>query len=80
MVEKKKVRIGLGAFDLIKGIAIIAVILHHTRSGQSGVDSSFLVNLLKSFSCGLMPMFFIVSGYLFNRKSPKRVEKYYSIC
>ena len=66
MTEQKKIKIGLGSFDLIKGIAILSVIYLH-----AGWDSCFsnIVNIVwKSFLGGFMPMFFILNGYSFKKK------------
>ena len=66
MAEKKKVRIGLGTFDLIKGIAIFLVIISHVQPRFPLNELPFLAPLVCLESIlgpGLMPMFFIMSGY-----------------
>lgn len=78
MSEKKKVRIGLGTFDLIKGIAILSVVVGHAVQGHPG-GGNLLANplscLLGSLMCGLMPMFFIINGYGFRKKPVKIMLK-----
>lgn len=73
MTEQKKIKIGLGSFDLIKGIAILSVIYLH-----AGWDSCFsnIVNIVwKSFLGGFMPMFFILNGYGFKKKPIMKMLK-----
>lgn len=79
MAEKKKVRIGLGTFDLIKGIAMLSVVFVHTR-WRYDAEQFPLFNLLGLIfaillGSGAMPMFFIVSGFGFKEKSEKVVLK-----
>ena len=79
MAEKKKVRIGLGTFDLIKGIAILSVIFVHT-SWRYDEQQFPLFNFLGLIfglllGSGAMPMFFMVSGFGFKEKPEKTVLK-----
>jgi len=76
MAEKKKVRIGLGSFDLIKGIAIFFVIFAHVQPRFPSNELPFLVPFafLGSLQAqGSMPMFFIMSGYGHREKKPDAV-------
>lgn len=82
MAEKKKVRIGLGTFDLIKGIAILSVVVIHALRFSPAGNSLAMnspVSYLGSLFCGMMPMFFIISGYGFKKKPViKTVKKTFS--
>ena len=71
MAEKKKVRIGLGTFDLIKGIAIAIVVFSHSVSRYTLDDFGLLAPVyyfMYIMGMGFMPMFFIISGYGFKDK------------
>ena len=71
MIQKKKVRIGLGTFDLIKGIAIAIVVFSHSVSRYTLDDFGFLAPVyyfMHTMGMGFMPMFFIISGYGFKEK------------
>lgn len=66
MAEKKKVRISLGTFDLIKGIAIFSVIFVHMQDRFTWNELPFLAPttfLNYAMGSGFMPMFFVISGY-----------------
>lgn len=66
MAEKKRVRIGLGSFDLIKGIAIFLVIFVHVWPRFPLNELPFLAPLVALeyvLGSGLMPVFFMISGY-----------------
>lgn len=82
MAEKKKVRIGLGTFDLIKGVAILSVVIIHALRFNPAGDTAAAgspISFLGSLLCGLMPMFFVISGYGFKKKPVmKTVKKTFS--
>lgn len=72
MQETKKFRVNLGTFDLVKGIAMIFVVIGHVTyyfdvSKMSIIAPIFM--LLTFVSNGLIPLFFIISGYGFKKKS-----------
>lgn len=78
MTEKKKVRIGLGTFDLIKGIAILSVVIIHAlrfNPTADAVEVGVLVSFLGMLLCGMMPMFFVISGYGFKKKPAVKMLK-----
>lgn len=79
MAEKKKVRIGLGTFDLIKGIAMLSVIFVHTQwrydAQQFPLFNSLGLIFAILLGSGAMPMFFLVSGFGFKEKPEKMVLK-----
>lgn len=79
MEEKKKVRIGLGTFDLIKGIAMLSIIFIHTEwrysAEQCPIFKSLGIVFALLLGSGAMPMFFMVSGYGFKEKSEKIILK-----
>ena len=73
MNNRTKMRINLGSFDLIKGSAMILVIVAHLLKTDHFRTEE--MNLMKPLfailrSSGfIMPMFFILSGYGFRRKA-----------
>lgn len=75
----KKVRINLGTFDLVKGIGMLAVIFSHMQLNYP-LNEVPLLSPVYIFvwltASGLMPMFFMISGYGFKSKSVgKMLEK-----
>jgi len=78
MAEKKKVRIGLGTFDLIKGIGILAVVIFHALrfNPEAQMETmGLLANSVGSLFCGMMPMFFIIGGYGLKQKPVMKTLK-----
>lgn len=72
MAGKRKVKIGMGTFDLMTGLAVILVVVGHMRDRFAPEQIPLLTPLfvlLWAFGAGLMPMFFIVSGLTFKEKS-----------
>ena len=68
----------MGTFDLIKGIAIISVVFLHISFNYSMGDLLLFSPLFvveKCLNCGLMPMFFIISGYGQKKKDALKVLK-----
>ena len=66
--------------DLMKGIAIILVFLYHSL--QMGKDSFIMLNnFTKIISINaqyfMMPLFFIISGFLSNSEKEYNLKKYY---
>ena len=53
--------------QLMRGIAIIIVLLHHSISLISGGDGTVLNHLDSLIICFHMPTFFIISGYLYEK-------------
>lgn len=70
-MEPKPIRIGLGSFDLAKGVAMILTVLGHLTyffdTGKLPLLMPLFV-ILKPMGM-LMPMFFIISGYGYREKS-----------
>lgn len=71
MSATKRLKINLGSFDFIKGIAIISVILFHGTSSddiaQPGAFSLF-VRFLWLTRYAIIPLFFLISGFGFKPK------------
>lgn len=82
MQDTRKIKIGLGSFDLLKGFAIILVIIGHMTShyditaltSQTFLGRVFgvLILLLKN---GLMPMFFLIRGFAFKNIPAEKMLK-----
>ena len=75
MEKKSKIRFGLGSFDLVKGLAVICIILGHMSYFYDLEKMKYLMPLfllLKPMGL-LIPMFLIVSGFFFKGKSIKTV-------
>ena len=75
---EKKHRINLSSFDLVKGAGILEIVTFHTLthvdlSGSPGL--TLLSRLIQYTAIGLMPMFFVISGYGFKEKSPAKMLK-----
>lgn len=71
MTETKKFRANLGTFDLVKGIAMMFVVIGHVFSYYDVAKMPFLnpLLILMFFTAnGLMPLFFIISGLGFKEK------------
>lgn len=80
--EINSVKSNLTMFDLAKGIGIIFIILGHTRElvFGSSLGSGAKVEIISAiiglfFLYGLLPMFFIASGYGFRISNPKNTLK-----
>lgn len=76
--SNKKVKITLGTFDLIKGIAIITIIMGHAlaKYKMRNVQMSFPLNILGSLIAnGTMPMFFILAGYSYKARPVGKMMK-----
>ena len=61
MRYKKKV-ITIGAFDLAKGMGMFCIVAGHTIFNYD-VPFTAVSTGLKIFGTGLMPMFFLISGF-----------------
>lgn len=78
MEKKSKIRFGLGSFDLVKGLAVICIILGHMSYFYDLEKMKYLMPLfllLKPMGL-LIPMFFMVSGFGFKAKSAKSVLRF----
>lgn len=80
--KTREIRIGLGSFDLVKGFAIILIIVSHMTSHYDTAvlfsDNVFLKAsgfLLYLIGAGINPVFFIISGYSFKGKPVKNYVK-----
>lgn len=78
MALKSTQKIGLGTFDFIKGYAMISIIIGHLMNlhnvGQSAVLTG-IGYIIGVTSAGLIPVFFIISGFGFKGKSWKVMLK-----
>jgi|GEM_PF-2289753 len=76
---KKKMKITLGTFDLIKGIAMMIIIMSHALAKykmRNAVMTAFPLNILLGLlSNGTMPMFFILAGYSFKARPVDKMLK-----
>lgn len=71
MAEGKKFKITIGKFDLIKGIAMTAIVLGHMLSIYDVSELKILSPLLlfiKILGVGLNPLFFLICGYGLKKK------------
>ena len=71
MAETKRFKINLGTFDLLKGTAMICVIAGHALNYYPMEKMHLLMPILavmRFLGNGLMPMFFIVTGFGFKVK------------
>ena len=77
-MEKKKNKITLGSFDLVKGISILCVMILHTLSYYNMDKMPVLLPVVSLVSCccfGVMPLFFIVSGFGMQTTTPGKMLK-----
>ena len=87
MVSKTNyIKLSIGSFDLVKGTAIILIVLGHMMSHYdlAGIlpDNAFLPVLgifLRIISAGINPMFFIVKGYT-SKEAPVKSRMPKGIC
>lgn len=78
MNTSRKIKVNLGTFDLAKGIGILLVIFSHMQLNYPINEVALLgpVYIILSFvGSGLMPMFFMISGYGFKAKSSSKMLK-----
>lgn len=59
---RKKVRMTIGAFNLIKGIGMLIIVAGHIY-GKNTIQIMPVRWILKIVGMGLMPMFFVISGF-----------------
>lgn len=62
MVGQKKQKVTIGTFDLVKGIGMIVIVWGHTFSG-CWTDMPYMTLAVRLFGAGIMPMFYLASGY-----------------
>lgn len=77
-MEKTKIKINIGSFDLAKGFGILSVILGHALSYYDIERSrglQLLIPYLKMITPGIMPMFLIIIGYRFRETTFKKMIK-----
>ena len=78
LIATKKKKINLSSFDLVKGLGIIAVVLMHMLPQydlQRVAPLGWLYKGLNMLSAGVMPMFYIASGYSFKEKPAGKMAK-----
>lgn len=71
MQETKKFKASLGTFDLVKGFAMLSVVIGHVISyyNISEVPVLYSILIVRAFiASGLMPLFFMISGFGFKEK------------
>lgn len=80
--KTREIKIGLGSFDLVKGFAMILIVVNHMVSHYDTAvlfaDNTLLKMLgflLYLIGTGIIPVFFIISGYSFKRKPMKNYMK-----
>lgn len=72
MVQRKPTKLTIGSFDLLKGVAIVLMILSHTIGRYDLQRSSLLsglLNILGYIGPVSIPAFFVISGMGFREKS-----------
>lgn len=78
MKDTGKFRINLGTFDLVKGIAVIFMVMGHVISyydvAQMKVLAPVFLGMLFAAN-GLMPLFFLISGFGFQAKPASTMLK-----
>lgn len=75
-MEHKPLQLNIGSFNLVKGWGLLHVILIHMTSYYDPSGSVFLSALffwLKMISAGVVPMFWVISGYSFRETSLKKL-------
>ena len=78
IAAKKKTKINLSSFDLVKGLGIMAVVLMHMLPQYDlnrVLPLGWLYKGLNMISAGVMPMFYIASGYSFKPKPAGKMAK-----
>lgn len=71
MQETKRFKVNLGTFDLVKGLAMMFVVIGHMTSYYNLAKMPALIpafRLIILTASGLMPLFFMISGYGFKEK------------
>lgn len=77
-MEEKKLKINLGSFSLVKGLAMIVIVVTHMlgRYDQTAMKVLYpLTAVCKALDYAIMPMFFIISGFSFRKKTAKVMLK-----
>lgn len=78
LIATKKKKINLSSFDLVKGLGIIAVVLMHMLPQydlERVLPLRILFKGLNMISAGVMPMFYIASGYSFREKPAGKMAR-----
>ena len=74
--EKYEIKNTLGMFDLLKGVAMLGLVIGHTYGINENYDKSVVTLILLMFSTffgeAAMPALFMVSGYGFRKSSFKK--------
>lgn len=78
MIREGKRRITIGTFDLAKGVGMLTIIAGHTLSVY-GDSIPGIVFILSIFGQGIIPMFYMISGFgskkMDSRKNLKKTTK-----
>ena len=78
MAQRKSTKLTIGSFDLLKGVAIIVMILSHTI-GRYDLQRYFpqggILNIFAYIGPVSIPAFFVISGMGFREKSPSAMLK-----
>ncbi len=77
LTQKKEFKLNIASFDLIKGVMILTVVLHHICEIVAWNDwlLTAIIRALIDVGNGLMPAFAIISGYSFKEKDPSKLLK-----
>lgn len=70
-MKKEGKLITIGAFDLIKGIGMICIVIGHTVSLYSSILPTVSL-LMRGLVLGIMPAFFTVSGFGYKRREERK--------
>lgn len=84
----KKTKINMGTFDLVKGLAMILIVLdhmipHYDLPAIAPENSALLILafLIRVIGVGINPVFFVIRGYMFKEKpAGKMLKKSFSAC
>ena len=83
MVSKtNNIKISIGSFDLVKGVAMILIVITHMTSHYdlgsllpNNIFFKTLGFLILIIGIGFNPVFFIIKGYIFKEKPVKKIVK-----
>ena len=77
MEAQKKTKLGLGTFDLIKGIAMLMIILAHMTEYYPirEIRAWRILEPILKVSISMNTFFFLTSGYAFRERSPLKTLK-----
>lgn len=65
------------SIQVMRGVAIIIVLLHHSISGLSLAENTALATLDSVLICVHMPIFFLIAGYLYEIKQSNNRNEFF---